>query len=114
MDMYYSKFTHRVKGKCSDASVVDASITITRSVVSLPLAVTSSSGVLEKNCISFVKVLCTNISQAYPHVRLYTIIGQYYLGDQDFLREYSHIDFEAMCHKTIDLKFIIVEVPKRK
>ena len=48
---YYSKFTDRVKGNCSDASVVDASVTITRSVVSLPLAVTSSSGVLEKNCI---------------------------------------------------------------
>ena len=54
---YYSKFTDRVKGKCSDASV-----TVTRSVVSLPLAVTSSSGVL----VSFVKVVqCTNISQAF-------------------------------------------------
>ena len=36
----------------------------TRSMVSLPLAVTSSSGVLEK-IVSFVKVQCTNISQAF-------------------------------------------------
>ena len=36
------------------------------------------------------------------------------LGDQDFLREYSHIDFvakEVMYHKTCRLMYNIVEVP---
>ena len=55
-------------------------------------------------------------------MRLY-IIGQYslcarQLGGQDFLREYSHIDFvakEVMCHKTYRLKYIIlVKVAKKK
>ena len=63
---------NRVKGKCSDASVVDASVNIARSMMSLPLAVTSSLGVLEKNCI-FCKgpVHIPERLNLYPHVRLY-------------------------------------------
>ncbi len=98
--------------KCSNEDAVEA-----KSKVKVPVVTTSTVGVLEKKCISckgpvrkhfpsgFETLSPCETKQAQESI----LNCAKQLKDNDFLREYGHIDFiakEAMYHKTCRVRYI--------